>query len=80
MSRIAKVGVVALGTGVVALGGAGVAAANSVAEGAAAGSPGFVSGNSIQAPVHVPLNVCGNTVTAIGGLNSALANACENRG
>lgn len=78
MSRIMKAATVALGTGAVALGGAGLAMANAGAEGAAVGSPGVASGNVVQVPVHVPVNVCGNTVTIIGALNPAIGNFCEN--
>ncbi|MFF4396992.1 chaplin [Streptomyces sp. NPDC001480] len=78
MSRILKAATVALGTGAVALGGAGIAMANAGAEGAAVGSPGVASGNVVQVPVHVPVNVCGNTVTIIGALNPAIGNVCEN--
>ena len=60
--------------------GAGVAAASSEAEGVAAGSPGVLSGNLIQVPVHVPVNVCGNTVNVIGLLNPAFGNSCANVG
>ncbi len=49
--------------------GAGVATADAGAHGTAANSPGVVSGNVIQVPVHVPVNVCGNTVDVIGVLN-----------
>ncbi|MEU1596125.1 chaplin [Streptomyces sp. NPDC005708] len=44
------------------------------AHGKAAGSPGVVSGNVIQAPVHIPVNVVGNTVNVIGALNPAFGN------
>ncbi|GJF29813.1 membrane protein [Kitasatospora sp. NE20-6] len=60
--------------------GAGVAAASSEAEGVAAGSPGVLSGNLIQVPVHVPVNLCGNTVNVIGLLNPAFGNSCANVG
>ncbi|KOV64169.1 chaplin [Streptomyces sp. MMG1121] len=49
------------------------------ADGTAAGSPGLISGNGIQLPVHVPVNVCGNTVNVVGLLNPASGNACANR-
>ncbi|EFF91095.1 small membrane protein [Streptomyces sp. e14] len=78
MSRIAKAATIALGTGAVVLGGAGLAAANSGAEGAAAHSPGVASGNVVQVPVHVPVNVCGNTVNVVGALNPAIGNVCTN--
>ncbi|GAA5071562.1 chaplin [Streptomyces similanensis] len=78
MSRIAKAATIALGTGAVVLGGAGLAAANAGAEGAAAHSPGVASGNVVQVPVHVPVNVCGNTVNVVGALNPAIGNVCTN--
>ncbi|MFG2359653.1 chaplin [Streptomyces sp. NPDC048521] len=49
------------------------------ADGAAAGSPGLASGNSIQIPVNVPVNVCGNTVDVVGLLNPAAGNMCANK-
>ncbi|MGW1288241.1 chaplin [Streptomyces sp. NPDC001118] len=55
------------------------AADGAAADGSAAGSPGLIAGNSIQLPVHVPVNVCGNTVSAVGLLNPAAGNACANR-
>lgn len=53
--------------------------AGSGAEGSAAGSPGVVSGNTVQLPVHVPVNVCGNTVNVVGLLNPAAGNSCANK-
>ncbi|MGW1005795.1 chaplin family protein [Streptomyces sp. NPDC002520] len=50
------------------------------ADGATAGSPGVISGNSVQLPVHVPVNVCGNTVNVVGLLNPAMGNTCANGG
>ncbi|CAL9460536.1 chaplin ChpF [Streptomyces sp. enrichment culture] len=78
MSRIAKAAGVALGAGAVALSGTGMAMADAGAQGAAVGSPGVLSGNVVQVPVHVPVNVCGNTINVIGLLNPAFGNACEN--
>ncbi|MER6304300.1 chaplin [Kitasatospora sp. NPDC001539] len=65
--------------GIVAAG-AGTAMASAGAEGVAAGSPGVVSGNQIQVPIHIPVNVCGNTVNVIGLLNPAFGNHCVNAG
>ncbi len=48
------------------------------AEGIAKGSPGLLSGNQIQAPIDIPVNACGNSVTLIGLLNPAGGNTCEN--
>ncbi|KPI17698.1 protein of unknown function DUF320 [Actinobacteria bacterium OK074] len=80
MSRIAKATVVALGTGAVVLGGAGLAMADAGAQGTAVESPGVISGNVIQVPVNVPVNVCGNTINVIGLLNPAFGNTCVNGG
>ncbi|WP_405017944.1 chaplin [Kitasatospora sp. NBC_00070] len=48
------------------------------AEAVTAGSPGVLSGNSVQVPVHVPINLCGNTVDVIGLLNPSFGNSCVN--
>ncbi|MFF4845782.1 chaplin [Streptomyces collinus] len=56
------------------------AADGSSADATAAGSPGLASGNSVQVPVSVPVNVCGNTVDVVGLLNPAAGNACTNKG
>ncbi|MFB7448791.1 chaplin [Streptomyces sp. NPDC056194] len=58
---------------------AGAAHADAGAQGAAVGSPGVGSGNTIQVPVHVPVNACGNTVSVVGLLNPAFGNSCANR-
>jgi hypothetical protein len=61
-----------------ALTGAGVASADAGAAGVAANSPGFLSGNLIQVPVHVPINICGDSVNVIALLNPAFGNTCVN--
>ncbi|CAM5670834.1 Chaplin OS=Streptomyces tendae OX=1932 GN=GUR47_35855 PE=4 SV=1 [Streptomyces tendae] len=48
------------------------------ADGSAAGSPGLIAGNTVQLPVDVPVNVCGNTVNVAGLLNPAAGNSCAN--
>ncbi|MFG2217129.1 MULTISPECIES: chaplin [unclassified Streptomyces] len=58
----------------------GYAFADASADGAAIGSPGVGSGNNVQVPVHVPVNLCGNTVNVIGLLNPAFGNECVNKG
>ncbi|GAA1009242.1 chaplin [Streptomyces sp. F-3] len=73
---IKKVVAAAVATGGLVLAGAGVAAADSGAQGAAAQSPGVLSGNVVQVPVHVPVNACGNTISVIGLLNPAFGNSC----
>ncbi|MFB8026106.1 MULTISPECIES: chaplin [unclassified Streptomyces] len=42
------------------------------------GSPGILSGNQVQAPVEIALNLCGNSVTVGGLLNPVFGNSCEN--
>ncbi|GAA3138055.1 hypothetical protein GCM10010449_67920 [Streptomyces rectiviolaceus] len=78
MSRTAKA--LALSTVAVAAmaGSAGIAAADAGAQGAATHSPGVISGNAVQVPVHIPVNACGNTVNIIGLLNPAFGNTCVN--
>ncbi|MFE2042711.1 chaplin ChpG [Streptomyces sp. NPDC059477] len=78
MSRIAKGLVLTSVAAAAVAGGAGVAAADSGAQGAAVHSPGVLSGNVIQIPVHIPVNVCGNTIDVIGLLNPAFGNTCVN--
>ncbi|MCF6522545.1 chaplin [Streptomyces sp. JJ36] len=73
---IKKVVAVAAATGGLLLGSAGLATADSGAQGAAVGSPGVISGNVVQVPVHVPVNVCGNTVNIIALLNPTFGNTC----
>jgi hypothetical protein len=78
MSRIAK-GLVLTSVAAAAMAGtAGIAAADSDAHAAAAHSPGVLSGNVVQVPIHIPVNVCGNTVNVIGLLNPAFGNTCVN--
>jgi len=77
--QVKKIVAVAAATGGLVLAGAGVASAHGAqAEGAAWNSPGVVSGNTIQVPIHIPVNVCGNTISVIGLLNPAFGNSCQN--
>ncbi|MEU4728150.1 MULTISPECIES: chaplin [unclassified Streptomyces] len=70
---------VALTAGVLmAAGAATPALADSVAAGTAVGSPGVLSGNVVQVPLHIPINLCGNTVNVIAALNPAFGNVCVN--
>ncbi|MBB5120667.1 chaplin [Streptomyces eurocidicus] len=73
-----KVVAAAAVTGGVVLAGSGVAMASSGAQGAAVDSPGVVSGNVIQVPVHVPVNLCGNSINVVGLLNPTFGNKCVN--
>ena len=79
--QVKKIVAIAAATGGLVLAGAGVASAHgggASAEGASWGSPGVVSGNTIQVPIHIPVNVCGNTISVIGLLNPAFGNSCQN--
>ncbi|MFI6345151.1 chaplin [Streptomyces sp. NPDC050560] len=78
MSRTAKAFVLSTVAAAAVAGAAGVASADAGAQGAAIGSPGVLSGNIVQVPVHIPLNVCGNTVDVVGLLNPAFGNTCVN--
>ncbi|MEV8016151.1 chaplin family protein [Streptomyces sp. NPDC086554] len=68
----------AAATSILSLSGANAFAAD--ADGAASDSPGILSGNSVQAPVEVPANACGNSVDAVGAENPATDNSCANYG
>ncbi|MEU2153560.1 chaplin [Streptomyces sp. NPDC019396] len=78
MRQICRTGLVAAMVTGGAMAAAGAAYADSAAQGGAAGSPGLISGNTVQIPVHVPVNVCGNTINVIGVLNPAVGNRCTN--
>ncbi|MFF4491827.1 chaplin ChpE [Streptomyces sp. NPDC001544] len=62
-------GLIAAGTGM-----ASATTGGAWANGEAVHSPGVLSGNVVQAPVHVPVNAVGNTVNVIGALNPAFGN------
>ncbi|RSS78202.1 chaplin [Streptomyces sp. WAC06614] len=78
MNTAKKAAVALAGAGLAVAGAAGAAVADSSAEGAAVGSPGVLSGNLAQVPVHIPINVCGNSVNLVGALNPAFGNVCIN--
>ncbi|MFF4324203.1 chaplin [Streptomyces sp. NPDC001568] len=78
MSRVLKNAGLVLAAGAVVFGGASMASADAGAQGAAIGSPGVLSGNLIQVPIHIPINACGNSVSVIGLLNPAFGNTCVN--
>ncbi|KPI28990.1 MULTISPECIES: chaplin [Streptomyces] len=63
---------------ILALGGAAPAFADAGANGAAIGSPGVLSGNVVQIPIHIPINVCGNSINVIAALNPTGGNVCIN--
>lgn len=76
---VSKAAVMSAVAGVAVLGGSGIAAADGPqAAGSAVHSPGVLSGNNVQVPVHVPVNACGNTVNIVGLLNPTFGNTCVN--
>ncbi|QHC26200.1 chaplin [Streptomyces sp. GS7] len=90
MKIVSKAVALSAAAGIAVVGGAGVASAGghhrhhhhhkgALAVGKAVGSPGVLSGNLIQVPIDMPINVCGNSVTPfIGVLNPAFGNLCIN--
>ncbi|GAA2293342.1 LAXTG-anchored chaplin ChpB [Streptomyces atrovirens] len=78
MRRVTRKGVIAVAAASGAMAVAVPAYADAGAEGITAGSPGVGSGNTVQLPVHIPVNVCGNTVNVVGLLNPAAGNTCVN--
>ncbi|MCX2182921.1 chaplin [Streptomyces sp. SKN60] len=78
MNKLKKAAALTMVAGGIVAAGAGVASANAGAQGEAVHSPGVASGNLVQVPVHVPVNVSGNTVNVIGLLNPAFGNGAVN--
>ncbi|MCX4968526.1 chaplin [Streptomyces sp. NBC_00654] len=78
MKNLKKAAAVTMIAGGIIATGAGAASATghsgADAHATAAHSPGVGSGNAVQVPVHVPVNVVGNTVNVIGLLNPAFGN------
>ncbi|MGW5738639.1 MULTISPECIES: chaplin family protein [Streptomyces] len=66
----------AAATSILSLSGSNAIAAG--ADGVTANSPGILSGNSVQAPVEVPVNACGNSANAVAVGNPAMGNGCAN--
>ncbi|ARF79818.1 chaplin [Kitasatospora aureofaciens] len=77
VKKTAAVGAAVVG---IVAAGAGTAMASAGAQGVAAGSPGVISGNQVQVPIHIPVNLCGNTIDVVGLLNPAFGNHCLNNG
>ncbi|MVO88624.1 DUF320 domain-containing protein [Streptomyces sp. p1417] len=68
---------------VTVVGGAGAAVASPGPDGATAAakvsnSPGVLSGNAIQVPIDLGVNLCGNSVDVLAVLNPAAGNKCKN--
>ncbi|KAA0931487.1 MULTISPECIES: chaplin [Streptomyces] len=64
--------------GIAAGASAGAAVADSGADAAAVKSPGVLSGNAVQLPIHIPVNVVGDSINVIGLLNPTFGNAGVN--
>ncbi|WP_340562800.1 chaplin [Streptomyces sp. GSL17-111] len=83
MKRIVKATTLAAAGCALVAGGAGSALAHgdsgASAQGAAVNSPGVLSGNVVQVPVAVPINLCGNSVNVVGLLNPTFGNTCINK-
>ncbi|MEW2530596.1 MULTISPECIES: chaplin [unclassified Streptomyces] len=80
MKNVKKAAAITMMAGGLLVAGAGMASAHGGADanGEAKNSPGVVSGNLVQAPVHIPVNACGNSVSVVGILNPTFGNVCEN--
>ncbi|MEW1659638.1 MULTISPECIES: chaplin [unclassified Streptomyces] len=80
MNTVKKAALVLATTGLAvgAAAGSAFAVDGAHADGKAVNSPGVGSGNLVQVPVHVPVNVSGNSVNVIGVLNSAFGNLATN--
>ncbi len=76
--NLKKLAALTAATSGLVLAGAGAAMADTSADGSATGSPGIVSGNNTQVPVHVATNVTGNGINIIGLLDSVFDNHSEN--
>ncbi|MEU6735714.1 chaplin [Streptomyces physcomitrii] len=80
MFRVIKSAGLVVAAGAALIGGATAATADSGAEAEAyaSHSPGVLSGNVVQVPINIPVNVCGNSVNVIAALNPAAGNVCVN--
>ncbi|MFE3020159.1 chaplin family protein [Streptomyces sp. NPDC059256] len=78
MRQVTRKGLITMAAAGSAMALGGYAHADSGAFGGASNSPGVASGNSVQVPVNVPVNACGNSVNAVGILNPTFGNTCRN--
>ncbi|GAA3176339.1 MULTISPECIES: chaplin [Streptomyces] len=89
MKRIVTSAVLATASCALVIGGAGFSFAGdgghesghggANAVGVATNSPGLLSGNNIQIPVDLDLNLCGNSINLVGLLNPAFGNVCATK-
>ncbi|CAM5280940.1 chaplin [Streptomyces aurantiogriseus] len=80
MRRVTRNGVIAVAAASGAMAVTMPAFADAAMSGTAAGPPGMISGNSAQSPVHLPVELCGNTVNAVGALDRAAGATCGDYG
>ncbi|MFJ3926081.1 chaplin [Streptomyces sp. NPDC090022] len=73
-----KKAVVLAAGALMAAGAASPALADADAVGKASDSPGVLSGNLVQVPVNIPVNICGNSANLVGVLNPAFGTVCVN--
>jgi hypothetical protein len=78
MNSVKKAALVLATAGLAAGSAAGSAFADAGATGLAQNSPGALSGNVAEVPLHLPVNLSGNSVNVIGALNPAFGNIAEN--
>jgi hypothetical protein len=82
MNRISKAAALTIVAGATILGTAGGAAADghhggNSADAKALGAFNLLSGNAVQlAPINVPIDVCGSSLSLIGFVNPAIGNTC----
>lgn len=85
MKRIVTSVALATASCALVIGGAGISSATdgghggATAVGSATHSPGVLSGNVVQVPIHIPVNVCGNSIGVVSLLNPAFGNKCANK-
>ncbi|MGP4113761.1 chaplin [Streptomyces sp. 4N509B] len=80
MNNATKAAVVLAAAGVALGASAGAASAHSGAgaQAKAVKSPGVLSGNIVQIPVSIPINLTGNSVNVVGILNPVFGNTGVN--
>lgn len=78
MQAVKKAAFVLTTAGLAAGASAGAAVADSGAGAHAAGSPGALSGNVLQVPVHLPVNFVGNSLNLVGVGNFTSGNTGVN--
>ncbi|GAA2140317.1 chaplin [Streptomyces synnematoformans] len=78
MHAVKKAAFVLATAGLATGAGASAAVADAGAGAVAQGSPGIVSGNAAQIPVHLPVNLNGNHIGLVSLLNGPFGNTAVN--